>query len=190
VLADLAERFQEAVQAFWDARDRQQQKQIDAGKIDAGSRGAVTGGTQMGALETLLTDVLLDAGLGRADISARTALALPGYYRPEKKWDLLVVADHQLGYFFLLEDCASVHASVSSSEPYFKVDPVFDGASYSRRYEILCQRLVLERKYTSACLTLATKANPTSVSFPADTLNFRQFAAAIDAHARAFINTR
>jgi hypothetical protein len=239
VLAELAERFQEAVQAFWDARDRQQQKQIDAGKIDAGSRGAVTGGTQMGALETLLTDVLLDAGLGRADISARTALALPGYYRPEKKWDLLVVADHQLlvavefksqvgpsfgnnfnnrteeaignsedfwtayregrfghrqapflGYFFLLEDCASVHASVSSSEPYFKVDPVFDGASYSRRYEILCQRLVLERKYTSACLTLATKANPTSVSFPADTLNFRQFAAAIDAHARAFINTR
>jgi hypothetical protein len=49
---------------------------------------------------------------------------------------------------------------------------------------------VLERKYTSACLTLATKANPTSVSFPADTLNFRQFAVAIDAHARAFINTR
>ena len=239
MLADLAERFQEAVQAFWDARDRQQQKQIDAGRIDAGSRGAVTGGTQMGALETLLTDVLLDAGLGRADISARTALALPGYYRPEKKWDLLVVADHQLlvavefksqvgpsfgnnfnnrteeaignaedirtayregrfghrqapflGYFFLLEDCASVHVPVSSSEPYFKVDPVFAGASYCRRYEIPCQRLVLERKYTSACLTLATKANPTSVSFPADTLNFRQFAAAIDAHARAFINTR
>ena len=93
MLAGLAERFQEAVQAFWDARHRQQQKQIEAGKIDAGTRGAVTGGTQMGALETLLTDVLLDAGLSRADIRARTALALPGYYRPEKKWDLLVVAD-------------------------------------------------------------------------------------------------
>jgi len=93
VLADLAERFQEAVQAFWDARSRQQQKQIDAGKIDAGTRGAVTGGTQMGALETLLTDVLLDAGLSRTDISARTTLAIPGYYRPEKKWDLLVVAE-------------------------------------------------------------------------------------------------
>ena len=77
MIADLAERFQEAVQAFWDARSRQQQKQIDAGKIDAGTRGAVTGGTQMGALETLLTDVLLDAGLSRTDISARTALAIP-----------------------------------------------------------------------------------------------------------------
>jgi hypothetical protein len=36
-----------------DALDRQQQKQMEAGKIEAGSRGAVTGGTQMGALETL-----------------------------------------------------------------------------------------------------------------------------------------
>jgi len=239
VLADLAERFQEAVQAFWDARDRQQQKQIEAGRIDAGTRGAVTGGTQMGALETLLTDVLLDAGLSRADIRARTALALPGYYRPEKKWDLLVVADSQLlvavefksqvgpsfgnnfnnrteeaignaediwtayregrfgrhqapflGYFFLLEDCGKVHAPVANSEPYFKVDPVFEGASYARRYEVLCERLVLERKYTSVCLALATKDDPSSVTFPADALNFRQFAAAIDAHARAFINTR
>jgi hypothetical protein len=96
VLADLDERFQSAVQAFWDARERQQRKQIEAGRIDAGTRGAVTGGTQMGALETLLTDVLVAAGLSRNNIRARTALALPGYYRPEKKWDLLVVADGQL----------------------------------------------------------------------------------------------
>ena len=47
----LETRFQEAVQHFWHARDAQQQKQVDAGTIDAGSRGAVTGGTQMGALE-------------------------------------------------------------------------------------------------------------------------------------------
>ena len=239
MLADLGEQFQDAVQAFWDARDRQQHKQIEAGKIDAGTRGAVTGGTQMGALETLLTDVLLDAGLSRSDIRARTALELPGYYRPEKKWDLLVVADSQLlaavelksqagpsfgnnfnnrteeaignaedfwtayregrfgrypapflGYFFLLEDCARVHAPVASTEPYFQVDPVFRGASYAKRYDVLCQRLVLERKYTATCLTLATKDNPSRVSFPADALNFRQFAATLDAHARAFINTR
>jgi hypothetical protein len=219
VLADLDERFQAAVQAFWDARDRQQQKQIEAGKIDAGTRGAVTGGTQMGALETLLTDVLLDSGLSRSDIRARTALALPGYYRPEKRWDLLVIADGQLlaavefksqvgpsfgnnfnnrteeaignaediwtayregrfgkhpapflGYFFLLQDCPKVHTPVSNAEPYFKVDPVFTNASYARRYEILCERLTLERKYTSACLTLATKAAPTSIEFPAAAL--------------------
>lgn len=50
----------------------------------------------MGALETLLTDILLDAGLNQTYIKARTALELPGYYRPEKKWDLLVVADGRL----------------------------------------------------------------------------------------------
>jgi Restriction endonuclease XhoI len=237
VLADLEERFQQAVQAFWDARERQQQKQAEAGKIDAGTRGAVTGGTQMGALEALLTDVLLHAGLSRSHIRARTALELPGYYRPEKKWDLLVVADSQLllavefksqvgpsfgnnfnnrteeaignaediwtayregrfgrhqapflGYFFLLEDCARVHAPVANAEPYFEVDPVFRSASYAKRYEVLCHRLVLERKYTGACLTLGTKDTPTRISFPSDTLSFRRFAAAVDAHARAFVN--
>lgn len=239
MLADLDERFQTAIQSFWDVRDRQQQKQIDAGKIDAGSRGAVTGGTQMGALETLLTDVLLDAGLDRAHVRARSALELPGYYRPEKQWDLLVVVDGQLlvavefksqvgpsfgnnfnnrteeaignaedvwtafregrfgkhlapflGYFFLLEDCPKVHAAVKNSEPYFEVDPVFKGASYAKRYEVLCERLVLERKYSSACLTLGTRDSPTTVAFPAATLNFRQFAASAEAHARSFINGR
>jgi len=239
VLTNLEGRFQQAVQAFWDARDRQQQAQISAGKIDAGTRGAVTGGAQMGALAVLLTDVLIDAGLHPADIRASTSLALPGYYRPEKKWDLLVVSGGQLilavefksqvgpsfgnnfnnraeeavgnaediwtayregrfgraqppmlGYFFLLEDCARVHAPVKVTEPYFKVDPAFEQASYAKRYEVLCERLVLERKYSAACLTLATKTSPSKLSFPAATLSFRQFAAAADAHARAFINSR
>jgi hypothetical protein len=63
VTGNLEERFQQAVQSFWDARERQQKRQIEAGTIDAGTRGAVTGGTQMGALETLLTGILLDAGV-------------------------------------------------------------------------------------------------------------------------------
>jgi hypothetical protein len=193
----------------------------------------------MGVLEELLTDVLIDAGIDRSHVRARTSLELPGYYRPEKKWDLLVVVDGQLlvaielksqvgpsfgnnfnnrteeaigngedlstafregrlgmhqapflGYFFLLENCAKVRAPVKNSEPYFKVDPIFKNASYAKRYKVLCQRLVLEKKYTSACLTLATKASPTKVTFPAATLNFRHFAASINGHAQSFINGR
>ena len=79
---------------------------------------------------------------------------------------------------------------MANAEPYFEVDPLFKGASYAKRYEILCQRLVLERKYTAACLTLATKENPSRVSHPGGTLSFRQFAAAADGHARAFISGR
>lgn len=93
---ELETRFREAVQSFWSARAAQRQKQVDAGRIDAGTRGAVTGGTQMGALEVLVSDLLAEAGLDRLHIHTRTALELPGYFRPEKKWDLLVVADGQL----------------------------------------------------------------------------------------------
>lgn len=63
-----------------------------------------------------------------------------------------------LGYFFLLEDTPKVHVPVKVVEPYFAVDPVFKDASYAARYEMLCRRLLRERQYDAACLTLATKA--------------------------------
>jgi hypothetical protein len=234
----LDSRFIEAVQQFWHARDAQQQKQIEAGTIDAGSRGAVTGGTQMGALEVLVRDLLIEAGLDPGNVHIRTALELPGYYRPEKKWDLLVVADGKLvtaiefksqvgsfgnnfnnrveeaignavdiwtayregrlgtaprpflGYFFLLEDAPKVHSPVKVAEPYFAVDPVFTGASYAKRYELLCRRLLLERQYDAACLTLATRAVPTKVSHPAEDLTFRRFSATLQGHVRAFLGSQ
>jgi hypothetical protein len=96
VIPDLERRFLGAVQSFWDARARQAKEQVERGSIDAGTRGAVTGGTQMGALDVLITDILVDAGLDRLHVHTRTALELPGYYRPEKRWDLLAVAGEQL----------------------------------------------------------------------------------------------
>jgi hypothetical protein len=95
-MIDVEHRFQDAIQHFWDAREKQQQKQTEGGKIDAGSRGAVTGGTQMGALEVLVSDILIDAGLDQIDIKTRISLEIPGYYRPEKKWDLIVVSRGKL----------------------------------------------------------------------------------------------
>src|SRR5207248_5686316 len=49
-MMDIDQRFRDAVQRLWAARDEQQKKQAERGTIDAGTRGAVTGGTQMGAL--------------------------------------------------------------------------------------------------------------------------------------------
>jgi hypothetical protein len=240
VIADLERRFQESVQSFWDARQRQSDEQADRGVIDAGTRGAVTGGTHMGALEVLITDILLAAGLDRLHVRTRTSLELPGYYRPEKKWDLLVIADGRLalaielksqvgpsfgnnynnrieeaignaediwtafregrfggppapflGWMMLLDDCPAVHRPVRGVQPYFPVDPIFRPggvfASYAQRYAIFCQRLALERKYTSVCLALATHATPTTITFPSPALSFARFAVAIDAHARNFV---
>ena len=183
---DIEKRLRTAVQKYWDARSKNKEKQIEGGRIDAGTRGEVTGGTQMGAMEVLVADILCAAGLKKLDVKTRTALELPGYYRSEKKWDLIVISEGQLvtamefksqvgpsfgnnfnnrseeaigsatdiwvayregrfgktpapflGYFFLLEDCVKVRTAVRNKEPYFKVDPLFDKASYSRRYELL-----------------------------------------------------
>src|SRR5580704_9748844 len=62
----------------------------------AGTRGEVTGGTQMGALEVLVADILCEAGMKRLDVRTRTSLELPGYFRATKKWDLIVVSEGQL----------------------------------------------------------------------------------------------
>jgi hypothetical protein len=236
---DTENRLQHAVQSYWDARAKNKEKQREGGKIDAGTRGEVTGGTQMGAMEVLVADILCDAGLKKIDVKTRTALELPGYYRSEKKWDLIVVSDGQLitamefksqvgpsfgnnfnnrseeaigsatdiwvsyregrfgktpapflGYFFLLEDCDSVKTPVRNKEPYFKVDPAFDKASYSKRYELLCRRLVLERVYNSACLVMATNSPQTTVTEPADDLNFRRFVAALRGHVVTFLESQ
>jgi hypothetical protein len=93
---DVEKRLKDAVQSYWDARAENKEKQVKSGKIDAGTRGEVTGGTQMGALEVLVADVLCDSGLERLDVRTRTALELPGYFRATKKWDLIVVSKDQL----------------------------------------------------------------------------------------------
>ena len=235
---DIEARFQAAVQSFWDARSRQQQKQIEGGKIDAGTRGAVTGGSQMGALGVLVADILREAGLEDISIKTKLGLELPGYFRPEKKWDLIVVSKNKLvcalefksqvgpsfgnnfnnrseeaignavdiwtayregrfldsprpfiGYFFLLEDCDKVHKPVGLQEPHFKADPVFQGATYAKRYELLCRRLVLERHYDAACLTLSTNVSPTTITHPSDDLSFARFLSELHAAAKRFSMT-
>lgn len=250
---DIEKRLQEAVQSYWDARGKNKEKQVQSGKIDAGTRGEVTGGTQMGALEVLVADILCDAGLKKLDIRTRTALELPGYFRATKKWDLMVVSEGELvlamefksqagksignnvnnrteeavgsakdiwiafregrfgksptpflGYFFLLEDRAKVKIPVGNKEPYFPVDPEFrgeakenkkgvekyQGVSYSKRYELLCRRLVMERLYNSSCFLMATNEKHTKITQPAEDLSFHRFVAALRGHVVTFLGSR
>lgn len=77
-----------------------------------------------------------------------------------------------------------------NEEPYFEVDPAFKGASYSGRYEVLCRRLVLERLYDAACLTLATDEPRTRISHPAEDLSFARFAAELQGNAHRFVQPR
>jgi len=86
-----------AIRAFWSTRETQAQKQGSvSGLRDAGTRTAVTGGRQMDGFISLVRDYLCENGLSRADVHCEKKLELPGWYRPEKKWDLLIVSEGQL----------------------------------------------------------------------------------------------
>ncbi len=64
-----------------------------------------------------------------------------------------------VGYLFLLEDCAGTREPLQVEEPHYPVSPDFRRASYARRYELLCRRLVAERLYTAACLLLSDRSH-------------------------------
>ena len=96
ILADLPKHTRKAVQSYWQTRSSQTQKQRDAGGTDQGLRSAVTGGAQMDGFIALLTKLVIEAGIDPANIYHQDSLELPGYFRPSKRWDFLVVVKRQL----------------------------------------------------------------------------------------------
>jgi len=85
-----------AVGHFWDTRHGQATRQRKSGRHDQGARGAVTGGKQMDGFVSLVRRLVTDVGLPDSSLYTDSQLELPGYFRPEKKWDLLVVDDSML----------------------------------------------------------------------------------------------
>jgi hypothetical protein len=230
--------FEAAVRKYWRIREGQANKQRDSGRVDAGLRGAVTGGAHMDAMAELMESVFVDAGFPAESIARSSAVELPGYFRPEKKWDLVVVHDGALaaaiefksqvgpsfgnnynnrseeaignavdiwtayregrfgetrpwlGYLFLLEEAPKSISPVAVREPYFEIDPVFRDASYKKRYEILCRRLIRERLYDAACFLTAAASTRSPIHEPAPDMSFKSFSAAIRARAKGLLIDR
>ena len=91
-LVDYERKAREAVQAFWGNREAARQKQIESGKADQGERAGVTAGKNMDGFISLILDIVRANGLAHSDIhQQRAVLTLPGYFRPTKLWDLLVI---------------------------------------------------------------------------------------------------
>lgn len=96
-MIDLDRKVREAMTRFWRVRDKQAQRQgTRTGNRDAGFRAAVTGGQHMHGFVELCRDLLVSAGLKQSEVLVQRPLEIPGYFRPEKTWDLLVIADQQL----------------------------------------------------------------------------------------------
>jgi hypothetical protein len=230
--------IEKAVSHYWMTRHSQREKQKKRGVNDAGLRSAVTGGAQMDGFINLFTNLINEAGIGEKYIYHKKHLELPGYFRPTKEWDLLVVKNGQLiaaleaksqvgpsfgnnfnnrteeamgtaldlwtafregafngglqpflGYFFMLEDCEASNRPVRVKESHFKVFPEFVDASYMKRYELFCRKLLLERHYTSASFIVSDSENGKTGKFnePAADLSFYNFAKSLAAHVGAFI---
>lgn len=194
-----------AIKTFWQARDDAKTKQKESGKSDQGERAGVTGGKNMDGFSDLVIDLVKANGLPNAEIhQKRAALTLPGFFRPTKLWDLLVIDNGRLiaalefkshigpsfgnnfnnrteeaigtshdlwtayrdgafgqqerpfvGWLMVVEDAPQSRAAVRESSAHFPVFPEFLGASYLKRYDILCQKLAKEQLYSAASV-LAT----------------------------------
>ncbi len=96
-LADYERKARDAVKAFWRNRAAAAARQRERGRIDQGERAGVTGGKNMDGFLTLIQDVVRANGLVNTQaIIGQRLLTLPGFFRPTKLWDLLVINDGRL----------------------------------------------------------------------------------------------
>jgi len=94
--SNLENLIKEAIKHFWITRNRQSINQAQSGRSDQGARSAVTGGKQMDGFSNLFRHLMILNGIQENEIFTDTNLELPGFYRPTKKWDIVVVRDHNL----------------------------------------------------------------------------------------------
>lgn len=97
-LKNLDRRVQVAVEHFWHVRSSQSKTQRSgSGRKDAGHRSDVTGGKQLDGFAALLRSLLIENGVPENAIHERKRdVYLPGYFRPTKMWDLVVIVDEKL----------------------------------------------------------------------------------------------
>lgn len=84
-----------------------------------------------------------------------------------------------LAWLMLLEDCEGSRMPVRCDEPHYPVFDEFRGASYAKRYQILCERLVERQLYSAAAMELSVAGTETHAALsPATSIRnmFAEFA--------------
>lgn len=80
------------VLALWKLRSKAEKKARKGGNTDLGLRAGVTSGRHLDPLSQLVRSIFIDAGIPAADVHCgSTNLEIPGFYRPQKRWDVVVV---------------------------------------------------------------------------------------------------
>jgi hypothetical protein len=70
-----------------------------------------------------------------------------------------------VGWMMMVEDEPASRSPVRDKSPHFPVFKEFQGASYLKRYDVLCQRLVQEQLYTAATLLASPRSATTTGDF-------------------------
>jgi len=85
-----------AVAKFWLSRDEAKAKQLESGMLDQGSRANVTAGKNMDEFLLLFEKIILQIDKRFSIFRGKQAVTLPGFFRPTKQWDLLVMRNQVL----------------------------------------------------------------------------------------------
>jgi hypothetical protein len=94
---EIDNRLRAAVRAYWTGRSGQASKQKGLGLVkDYGTRSEVTGGQHLDAFTALFCELIREAGFTPDELRFKSRVELPGYYRPTKKWDVVVVRGNRL----------------------------------------------------------------------------------------------
>jgi hypothetical protein len=88
----------DAVKHFWKSRATAAENQKEREIADQGNRSSVTAGKNLDGFIAMIKQLIIDNGISDAEIYAdgKTELILPGFFRPTKNWDLLVVSKKRL----------------------------------------------------------------------------------------------
>jgi len=166
----------------------------------------------------------------------RAVVTLPGYFRPTKLWDVLVIHDKRLlaaielksqvgpsfgnnfnnrteeaigtahdlwtayregafgkqprpfiGWLMMVEDAPESRRPVTDRSPHFPVFKEFQGASYLKRYDILCQRLIQESLYGAASIITSPRTASTTGDYSemSELTGLKTFVTTLAGHAAA-----
>lgn len=190
-----------AVKQYWQICNKQQ----SSSTADTTKRASKLGAKQLDGFIDLLMQLSLDLGIPENCLHSSGSNYLPGFFRPSKNWDFLVItpagklvavvelksqggayrnnfnnrteealgnavdlwtayreksfpeqAQPWVGYLLLVSQSQSPKENAKSpvrvNQPFFKVRPEFQDTSYLQRYHLFCEKLVLERHYSSAAL--------------------------------------
>lgn len=94
-LPDYTELVVTAVRSYWQVRQSQAEKSRAAGVLNTGARAEVTGGRHLDDLQALLVRTFLDAGIPATLMEVKKR-PIPGYFRRDKSWDLVVTVGERV----------------------------------------------------------------------------------------------